>query len=103
MRVLYHHRTQGEEPESIHIAAIADALSARGHEVRVVGPASPRHHATQLSRPSLLGRIKNAAPRLAFEILQLAYNLVVDRRLAKAIGEFQPDLIYERYALFNFA
>ena len=26
MRVLYHHRTQGEEPESVHIAAIVDSL-----------------------------------------------------------------------------
>ena len=26
MRILYHHRTQGEEPESVHIAAIVTAL-----------------------------------------------------------------------------
>lgn len=103
MRVLYHHRTQGEEPESIHIAAIVDALITLGHEVRVVGPASVQHQSTQVSRPSVLGRIKNAAPRLLFELLQLAYNLIVDRRLAQAIAEFKPDVIYERYALFNFA
>lgn len=102
MRILYHHRTQGEEPESIHIAAIVDALVALGHEVRIVGPVSIQHRATQGIRPSMLSRIKNSAPRLLFEIMQLAYNLIVDRRLAKAIGEFKPDLIYERYALFNF-
>src|SRR4051794_30751620 len=38
MRVLYHHRTQGEEPESIHIGSIVAALRAQGHEVRIVGP-----------------------------------------------------------------
>ncbi|CAN5159209.1 glycosyltransferase family 4 protein [soil metagenome] len=103
MRILYHHRTQGEEPESIHISAIVNALRDLGHEVCVVGPASIQHSAVKASRPSLLGRIKNAAPRLVFEIMQLAYNLVVDRRIAKAISEFKPDLIYERYALFNFA
>jgi glycosyltransferase involved in cell wall biosynthesis len=103
VRILYHHRTQGEEPESIHIAAIVDALVVLGHEVRVVGPAPIQHKTNQVSRPSLLGRIKKRAPRLLFELMQLGYNLVVDRRLKKAIAEFKPDAIYERYALFNFA
>lgn len=103
MRILYHHRTQGEEPESIHIAAIADALRALGHEVRIVGPVSTQERSLSGSRPSILGRIKNAAPRLLFELMQLAYNVIVDRRLVRAVREFRPDLIYERYALFNFA
>ncbi len=103
MRILYHHRTQGEEPESIHITAIVDALTSLGHEVRIVGPAPVQHRATKVSSPSLLGRIKNAAPRFVFELMQIGYNLVVDRRLTKAIREFKPDAIYERYALFNFA
>lgn len=103
MRILYHHRTQGEEPESIHIAAIVDALVALGHDVRIVGPVAIQYRARQSSRPSMLSRIKNSAPRLLFELMQLAYNLIVDRRLAKAIREFKPDVIYERYALFNFA
>lgn len=103
MRILYHHRTQGEEPESIHIAAIVNALRALGHEVRVVGPAPVGSHSSGATKPSLLGRIKRAAPRLIFEVLQLAYNLVVYLRIRRAVLEFQPDLIYERYALFNFA
>ncbi|MEC5216457.1 glycosyltransferase involved in cell wall biosynthesis [Actimicrobium sp. GrIS 1.19] len=103
VRILYHHRTQGEEPESIHIKAIVDALGALGHEVLVVGPAAIQHQGARGSRPSLLGRIKNAAPRLLFELMQLGYNIVVAHRLAKAIKQFKPHLVYERYALFNFA
>jgi glycosyltransferase involved in cell wall biosynthesis len=103
VRILYHHRTQGEEPESIHISAIVDALTALGHDVRVVGPAPVQHRATVISPPSVLGRIKRSTPRLIFELMQLGYNLVVHRRLADVIREFKPDLIYERYALFNFA
>lgn len=103
MRILYHHRTQGEEPESIHITAIVDALSSLGHEIRVVGPVDVHHRAAEVSKPSLLARIKNRAPRLFLELMQLGYNVVVYRRLAKAIREFKPDLIYERYALFSFA
>lgn len=103
MRILYHHRTQGEEPESIHITSIVDALVALGHEVRVVGPAAVSHRASEVRRPSLLGRIKKAMPGFVFELMQLAYNAVVHMRLDKAIRDFNPDLIYERYALFNFA
>jgi glycosyltransferase involved in cell wall biosynthesis len=114
MRVLYHHRTQGEEPESIHIGSIVAALRDLGHEVRIVGPvemahdgdsrAAPQREASAAHRPpSLLARIKRNVPRAVFELLQIAYNLVAWRRLDRAIAEFAPDVIYERYALFGFA
>jgi glycosyltransferase involved in cell wall biosynthesis len=114
MRVLYHHRTQGEEPESIHIGSIVAALRELGHEVRIVGPvemesgkghdpASP-HPAPPAAQPaSLLARIKRSVPALVFELLQIVYNAVAWRRLDHAVAEFAPDFIYERYALFNFA
>jgi glycosyltransferase involved in cell wall biosynthesis len=109
MRVLYHHRTQGEEPESIHIGSIVSALRAQGHEVRVVGPVDierPAHgpsEASAAARPHRLVRIKEAVPRAVFELLQVAYNLIAWRRLDRAVREFAPDLIYERYALYGFA
>ncbi|MEP6501836.1 MAG: glycosyltransferase family 4 protein [Betaproteobacteria bacterium] len=109
MRVLYHHRTQGEEPESIHIESIVAALRALGHEVRVVGPVDIEHRAAATPvagtarRPSLLGRIKAAVPRSVFELLQIAYNAIAWRRLDRAVREFRPDFIYERYALYAFA
>jgi glycosyltransferase involved in cell wall biosynthesis len=108
MRVLYHHRTQGEEPESIHIESIVAALRALGHEVRVVGPVDIEHReaspvARVGRRPSLLVRIKEAVPRSVLELLQVAYNLIAWRRLDRAVKEFRPDFIYERYALYAFA
>jgi glycosyltransferase involved in cell wall biosynthesis len=105
MRILYHHRTQGEEPESIHIGSVVAALKDLGHEVRVVGPVElgqPAHDATGRSA-SWLVRVKRAVPRAVFELLQIAYNLVAWRQLDRAVREFSPDLIYERYALFSFA
>jgi glycosyltransferase involved in cell wall biosynthesis len=103
MRILYHHRTQGEEPESIHILSIVNALRNLGHEVEIVGPMPARKLAAQDGRRSLLGRVKAHAPRLAFEILQLDYNGVSALKLWRAAGRVRPDFIYERYALFNVA
>jgi glycosyltransferase involved in cell wall biosynthesis len=111
MRVLYHHRTQGEEPESIHIESIVAALRALGHEVRIVGPVDIEHReaattavtAAKPRKPSRLVRIKQAVPRSVFELLQIAYNVVAWRRLDRAVREYKPDFIYERYALYAFA
>src|SRR5690348_13551538 len=113
MRILYHHRTQGEEPESIHIESIVAALRALGHEVRIVGPVDIEHREaapaaaaaprSKARKPSLLVRIKEAVPRSVFELLQIAYNALAWRRLDRAVREFRPDFIYERYALYAFA
>src|SRR5262249_6590419 len=115
MRVLYHHRTQGEEPESIHIESIVGALRELGHEVRIVGPVEIESHGRVFAAPAtsgaagsgksggLLPLIKRSVPRAVLELLQVAYTLVAWRLLDRAIREFRPDVIYERYALFSFA
>lgn len=103
MRILYHHRTQGGEPESIHIGAIVQALIGLGHEVLVVGPSGAAHLGSARSESMLLGRIKGAVSGPVFEVLQLGYNIIVYRRLWSAVRQFHPDLVYERYALYNFA
>ena len=109
MRILYHHRTQGEEPESIHIESIVAALRALGHEVRIVGPVDIEHREPAAAasaaprKPGLLARIKAAVPRSVFELLQIAYNAVAAWRLDRAVREYRPDFIYERYALYAFA
>ncbi len=103
MKILYHHRTQGEEPESIHIQSIVNALRELGHEVVVVGPSKK-----ELGRGggngnvSILSRVKKTVPAFCFELLQIGYNLVTYLRMRKAIRNFKPDFIYERYALYNF-
>ena len=103
MRILYHHRTQGEEPESIHINAVVVALRELGHDVRIVGPTDVGREAPSDSSIHWMVRVKRAVPRAVFELLQIAYNVVALRRLRQAVDDFKPDLIYERYALFGFA
>lgn len=105
VKILYHHRTQGEEPESIHIESVVSALRKLGHEVRVIGPVEIGHRArtSVAGRPHLLVRIKRLVPRAVFELLQVAYNLIAWWHLVLAVRQFAPEMIYERYALFNFA
>ena len=100
MKVLYHHRTQGEEPESVHIASIVRALHNLGHEVSVVGPAPLSARAARGTR---LGRIKRRLPRFGVELAQIVYNLRALWQLWRALNRGTYDFIYERYALYNVA
>jgi glycosyltransferase involved in cell wall biosynthesis len=102
MKILYHHRTQGEEPESVHIANIVSALRASGQEVDIVGPVSvsnPRN-APQRSR---IGRIKQSLPQMLVELAQLVYNFKSLWQLRETLRRGGHAFIYERYALYNVA
>lgn len=102
MRILYHHRTQGEEPESVHIAAIVSALRRLGHQVDIVGPARLRTAAAP-PRRSLSGKLKQLTPRALLELLQLAYNAISFGKLAWSLARHRYDFVYERHALYNVA
>lgn len=105
MRVLYHHRTQASDAQGIHIREIIAGLRRDGHEVLEV--ALVRSDDTPAPRtevqPSLLSRLKDHLPDLLREFAELGYNLVGAFKLLSAARRFQPDFIYERYALFNFS
>ena len=100
LKILYHHRTQGEEPESIHILAIVNALREMGHDVKIVGPSGKDMRGVG-ANARLLAGVKARLPRVLFEIAQLLYNAVAYRQLVKVIRAYRPDLIYERYALYD--
>ncbi|MCG5540191.1 MULTISPECIES: glycosyltransferase family 4 protein [unclassified Halorhodospira] len=112
MKILYHHRTRGEDAQGIHIRALCAAFRELGHQVVLVGP--PRRRSAALfppggaspgtgvadARPSLAGLV---IPHWFYELLALAYNTVaVPVLLAQALRH-RPGLIYERYALFSLA
>jgi glycosyltransferase involved in cell wall biosynthesis len=43
------------------------------------------------------------SPKTLYEVMEIAYNLIGYQKLSQAIQKFQPDFIYERYALYTFA
>jgi len=104
MKVLYHHRTRGADAQGVHIRSLTGALRSLGHEVRIVTLARQQDPASASARPrarggpSLLGR---TIPHWLYELIALGYNLPAFVVLSVSVLRDRPDLIYERYALFN--
>lgn len=102
MRVLYHHRTQSNDGQAVHIRAMLRALRASGCELRVVEPAGAgASGAVTDGRPSLAGRLRRRLPRPLHELLELAYSLLSFVALWRAYRAFRPDVLYERYNLLS--
>ena len=102
MRIIYHHRTQLEDAQGIHVRAMVRAFRDLGHEVEVIAllgatanEISPTGKRSWRVRTSRL-------PRAVYEALSLLYNVVGYYRLARALRARRADLIYERYALNTF-
>ena len=100
MKIIYHHRTRGEDAQGIHIQSLQDAWSELGHEVHEVslgraqsGKAQPTNgHKNHSEGRGTLGS-------LVYEGLSLGYNVYGLHNLRKAIKAYHPALIYERYCL----
>jgi glycosyltransferase involved in cell wall biosynthesis len=102
MRILYHHRTASRDGQAVHIDELIAALRSLGHEVRVVSPRGD--DAKRMgSKLGWAHWLKAALPKAVYELLELSYSVVALARLAHAVREFRPDVIYERYNLFLMA
>ncbi|MEC8512483.1 MAG: glycosyltransferase family 4 protein [Planctomycetota bacterium] len=115
MNILYHHRTQAEDGQAVHIRSLVRAFEGLGHGVREValvektGEADPARGETTAPGGadgegrafpwSLVGQV----PRFVREVAEYAYTVPAARRLRAAIAEGRPDFIYERYAFGNAA
>ncbi|QDU67431.1 glycosyltransferase family 4 protein [Engelhardtia mirabilis] len=105
MKVLYHHRTQAEDGQAIHIRALQDALRSEGHEVHevaLVSQSESRGAAAELEQQrSRFGWI-DRVPGFVRELAEYGYSAVARRRIVAAGRALRPDFIYERYAFGNF-
>ena len=106
MTILYHFRTQGTGAEGVHIAGIANAFEQLGYRVVFSSPTGIDPRVTAGASPfgsgrrSLLSRLAARAPRIVFELLEIAYNAVAAFRNLRLILRERPALIYERHAFF---
>jgi glycosyltransferase involved in cell wall biosynthesis len=100
MKILYHHRIASKDGQFVHVDEIIRALINQGHEVLLVGP--PVHENTEFGHDGgLASKLKSLLPKFMYETMELLYGFVVAQRLNEAIKSFQPDVIYERYNLYQ--
>lgn len=99
MRILYHHRTRSKDGQYVHIEEMINALRALGHEVIIVAPPSAETESFG-SDAGAVAMLKRYLPKWFYEIMELGYSAVAYRRLAQAVKQHRPDVLYERYNLF---
>ena len=102
MRILYSHRVQSRDGQSVHIEELIAALRQAGHEVRVVGPGF-YDQADFGGESRVVALIRRVLPGALQELAELAYNIPATFRLVRAWREFHPDFIYERCNLYFLA
>jgi glycosyltransferase involved in cell wall biosynthesis len=110
VRILYHFRTRGTGAEAVHIAGIAKAFEALGHEVVFSSPTGADPRRTAGTSPFQSGRQERWPAKLArlcpgwcFELLEIGYNLSAWWRNRRLLSQDGFQLIYERHAFFLFA
>ncbi len=102
MKILYSHRIQSRDGQSVHLEDLIAAFRRAGHEVLVVGPGA--YAASRFGDSGgAAGALRRLLPIAVGELAELAYNLPAFWRLWRALRRFQPDVIYERYNLFYLA
>jgi glycosyltransferase involved in cell wall biosynthesis len=99
MKILYHHRIRSKDGQFVHIDEIVRQLTELGHEVHIVGPAAATE-ADIGSESRSLHLARKLLPRALYELIEFCYCLVDLFAVSRAIRQFRPDVIYERYNLF---
>ena len=110
MKILYVHRTRGQNVEGVHIRGIVDSLRAMGSSVELISvPGADPYRTAKAGtgKKSLAAKIwtgvSRLAPQIVFEAMELGYNVPLFLSCLATQRKERPDLIYERYALNTFA
>jgi glycosyltransferase involved in cell wall biosynthesis len=102
VRILYHHRTQAEDGQAVHIRALISAFRSLGHEVEEFSLVKRANGASAARSGGGFGWI-GRVPRFARELMEYGYTAYARRPLVAAGRDFRPDFVYERYAFGNTA
>src|SRR5260221_8809720 len=98
MRILYSHRVQSHDGQSVHIEELVTAFRQAGHEVLVVGPRF-YEKADFGGESSLVAAVRRILPAAVAELAEILYNIPAYLRLRRAYKRIVPDFVYERYNL----
>jgi glycosyltransferase involved in cell wall biosynthesis len=106
MKIIYHHRTRGEDAQGVHISELQAAWRAMGHELVEVslgnrtsdgGTEKPAPKPGEMQKGHSEGRGKLGS--LIYEFLSFGYNVVGAFRLWQAVRRIRPAFIYERHSI----
>jgi glycosyltransferase involved in cell wall biosynthesis len=106
MKILYHHRTQAEDGQAVHIRSMLRAFRAIGQEVEEIalvrrGDGTQAPAGTQVAEGKRGWNLWSSLPRFVRELAEYGYTASA-RRMIRARGrEWRPDVVYERYAFGN--
>ena len=105
LRILYHHRTRGEDAQGIHINALCEAFRELGHEVKIVALTVKGNEKNQNTNNKPIRQSNSILnlkiPHWFYEILAILYNIPSIFFIIISVLRFKPDFIYERYSLFT--
>lgn len=101
MRILYHHRIASKDGQITHIEEMVAALRDQGHDVQIVGPNVHEQDSGKGGSAGWVGKLKKFLPAAVYELAEASYSTIAYRRLRRAVKSFRPDVIYERYALYQ--
>lgn len=102
MRILYHHRTQSEDAQGVHIYEMVKAFRDLGHEVDIVALVASDSTTGKKIKGQSWGLVSSWIPNWLYEVMTLYYNVFGYLALSRAIKVKKPDMIYERYSLNTF-
>ena len=100
MKILYHHRIASKDGQYVHVEELTNALLEQGHELHFVAP-QVNENADFGGDGGFVSKLKKALPKALYEILELSYSAWVFIKLVVAILKFKPEVIYERYNLYQ--
>jgi glycosyltransferase involved in cell wall biosynthesis len=102
VKILYHHRTQAEDAQGIHIEEMVSAFRSLGHQVILAALVKPGEQNDPRFAARIRRMITAKVPAWIYELLSLGYNLAGYLNLCRTIRSERPDFIYERYSLNTF-
>lgn len=100
VKILYHHRIASKDGQYVHVEELTNALDELGHELYFVAP-QVNENADFGGDGGFVSKLKKALPKALYEILELSYSAWVFLKLVVAIIKFKPEIIYERYNLYQ--
>jgi glycosyltransferase involved in cell wall biosynthesis len=102
LKIIYHHRTQADDAQGIHIYEMVNAFQSLGHQVQTVALVQKNAENDKKVKGNKWEKIADSVPNWIYELLELCYNIFGFFSLSAAVRASKPNFIYERYSLNTF-